>query len=93
MKPISDKPIEFSLQDQIARIGINRPEKLNAITREMMSQLDECISEIDQNRSIRAVIIYSTTARAFGVGADINDWSSLPPIEMWRDWVRLGLCL
>lgn len=90
MMKTSDKPIEFSIQNQIARIGINRPEKLNAITREMMSQLDAVISEIDQDRSIRVVILYSTTPRAFGVGADINDWTSLPPIEMWRDWVRLG---
>lgn len=90
MMKTSDKPIQFSVQNHIARICINRPEKLNAITREMMSQLDDCISEIDQNRSIRAVILYSMTPRAFGVGADINDWTSLPPIEMWRDWVRLG---
>jgi len=90
MMKTSDKPIEFSIQNHIARIGINRPEKLNAITREMMLQLDGCISEIDQDRSIRAVILYSMTPRAFGVGADINDWASLPPIEMWRDWVRLG---
>jgi enoyl-CoA hydratase/carnithine racemase len=90
MMKTPDNVIEFSTGNHIARIGINRPEKLNAITRGMMSQLDDCISEIDQNRSTRAVILYSTTPRAFGVGADINDWTSLPPIEMWRDWVRFG---
>lgn len=90
MKKTTENSIEFSTQNHIARIGINRPEKLNAISREMMLQLDGCISEIDQDRSIRAVILYSSTPRAFGVGADINDWASLPPIEMWRDWVRLG---
>ncbi len=84
------KPIEFSVRDNLALIGINRAEKLNAITREMMTELDNCILEIDRNRAIRAVILFSKTPRAFGVGADINEWSTLPPAEMWRDWVRLG---
>lgn len=82
--------IEFSIQDHIAMLGINRPEKLNAISWEMLTRLDECISEIDQDRSIRVVILHSTTPRAFGVGADIKDWTSLHPIEMWRKWVRRG---
>jgi enoyl-CoA hydratase len=87
---IPAKPIEFSVKNHIGLIGINRPDKLNAISREMLTLLDDCLSEIDQDRSIRAVILHSTTPRAFGVGADINDWTSLPPLEMWRDWVRRG---
>ena len=90
MMKTSAKPIEFSIRDHIALIGMNRPEKLNALTREMMELLDDYILEIDRNRAIRAVILFSTTPRAFGVGADINDWASLPPVEMWRDWVRFG---
>ena len=84
------KQIEFSIQNHVALIAINRPEKLNAISREMMILLDNALSEIDQNRSIRAVILHSRAPRAFGVGADINDWASLPPLEMWRYWVRRG---
>ncbi len=86
----ADKKIEFVIQNNIALLGINRPEKLNAISRKMLTRIDECVSEIDQNRSIRAVILHSKASRAFGVGADINDWTSLAPIEMWRDWVRFG---
>ncbi len=86
----STNPIEFSIQDNIGLIGLNRPEKLNALSREMMERLDDLTLEIDRNRTIRAVILFSTSPRAFGVGADINDWASLPPVEMWRDWVRFG---
>jgi enoyl-CoA hydratase/carnithine racemase len=82
--------LEFTIQSHVARIGLNRPEKLNAISWEMMTRLDECVSEIDQNRDIRALIIYSKAERAFGVGADIKDWASLAPVEMWRKWVRHG---
>jgi enoyl-CoA hydratase len=86
----ADQKIEFTIQGNVAFLCINRPEKLNAISRMMLEKFDECVSKIDQNRSIRAVILHSKTPRAFGVGADINDWTSLPAIEMWRDWVRYG---
>lgn len=86
----AEQNIEYDIQDNIALLCINRPEKLNAISRKMLETFDEYVSEIDQNRAIRAVILYSKATRAFGVGADINDWTSLPAIEMWRDWVRYG---
>ena len=82
--------IIFGVTEHIAKLGINRPEKLNAISWQMLEQLDSYISEIEANRAIRAVILYSDAERAFGVGADIKDWASLQPIEMWRRWVRLG---
>lgn len=87
---ISNENIEFTIQNHVARIGLNRPDKLNAISWEMMTQLDECVREIDGNREIRATILYSRAERAFGVGADIKDWASLEPVEMWRKWVRHG---
>jgi len=85
-----DEEIIFDVQKNIAFLGINRPKKLNAISRRMLETISNYVLEIDRNRSIRAVILHSKASRAFGVGADINDWTSLAPIEMWRDWVRFG---
>lgn len=85
-----DKKIECTIQNNIAFLCINRPEKLNCISRKMLEKIDDCALKIDQNRKVRAVILHSKATRAFGVGADVNDWSSLAPIEMWRDWVRYG---
>ncbi|MBT8333825.1 MAG: enoyl-CoA hydratase/isomerase family protein [Desulfobacterales bacterium] len=86
----TDENIDFDIQNNVALIGINRPKKLNALSRNMFSKIHNYVAEIDQNRSVRAVIIHSKAARAFGVGADISDWASLAPLEMWRDWVRFG---
>ena len=86
----TDENIDFVIQNNVALIGINRPKKLNALSRNMFSKIHNYVTEIDQNRSIRAVILHSKASRAFGVGADINDWASLAPLEMWRDWVRFG---
>ena len=82
--------IELSLEDTLAIIAIDRPDKLNALSWEMMQTLKTYFEELDLNRQIRAVIMHSSSPRAFGVGADIKDWGALEPIEMWRTWTRHG---
>lgn len=86
----TDQHIELIIEDQIGFISIERHKKLNALTWEMMQTLNSHVEDLDQNRDIRAVVIYSKSPRAFGVGADINDWGSLEPVEMWRKWTRHG---
>lgn len=86
----TDKHIELIIEDQIGFISIERDKKLNALSWEMMQRLNSYMEDLDRNRDIRAVIIYSKSPRAFGVGADINDWGSLEPVEMWRKWTRHG---
>ena len=87
-KPTS--PIELIREEKLAFIAIDRDEKLNALSWQMMQDLKRCCEELDLDRKIRAVILFSKASRAFGVGADIKDWGSLEPIEMWRTWTRHG---
>ena len=82
--------IHFTRHDQVALIAIDRADKLNALSWQMMTTLDRYFGEIDRDRDIRAVILHSAAERAFGVGADIHDWADLVPLEMWRTWVRHG---
>jgi enoyl-CoA hydratase len=82
--------IKLIIEETLACISINRAEKLNALSWDMMLSLKEHAEQLDLNRQIRAVIIYSETSKTFGVGADINDWGALEPIEMWRIWTRHG---
>src|SRR4051794_25679846 len=56
----------------------------------MLVALDQVVRETDEARDIRAVILAGTGERAFSVGADVNAWAALEPIEMWRRWVRDG---
>ena len=84
------KPIELSREENLAFIAINRDKKLNALSWEMMEDLRRYFDELDLDREIRAVILFSKSSRSFGVGADIKDWGSLEPIEMWRIWTRHG---
>ncbi len=80
----------FETNGQVARILLNRPDKLNAIDGDMLDQLTGIVDRIDQDAEVRVVVIRGCGERAFCVGADIHAWSSLEPLDMWRRWIREG---
>ena len=82
--------IDFGIKGHIAQVQLNRPEKLNAIDRDMLADLAEAVERIDSSLEARVVLIRGSGDRAFCVGADINDWTSLEPMDMWRRWIRDG---
>ena len=82
--------VEFRVDDAIGLLTINRPDKLNALSVEMLTMLEAHVAEIDRRRDVRVVILAAAGERAFSVGADVNAWSALEPLDMWRWWVRDG---
>lgn len=82
--------VRLEISGHVARILLNRPEKLNAIDRDMLDQLAEAVEHIDQDAELRVAVIRGCGGRAFCVGADIHAWTSLEPIDMWRRWIRDG---
>jgi enoyl-CoA hydratase len=81
--------IELTFQGPIAQIGIRRPDKLNALDRDMLDALGEAARAIEASRETRAAILYGE-GKAFCAGGDIAAWGDLPALEMWRDWTRAG---
>jgi enoyl-CoA hydratase len=77
-------------EDGIATLTLDRPAKLNAIGPDMLDDLERVLAKIDGDRDVRAVIITGSGDLAFSVGADVNAWSALEPLEMWRRWIRDG---
>jgi len=76
--------------DGIATLTLDRPAKLNAIGPDMLAELDHLIAEVDADHDVRAVIVAGSGDRAFSVGADVNAWTELEPLDMWRRWIREG---
>jgi enoyl-CoA hydratase len=62
----------FVQDGPIARISLNRPNKLNTVTPEMGRALFEIADAINENDSIRVVILNGTGDRAFSAGSDIK---------------------
>ncbi|MBK7384443.1 MAG: enoyl-CoA hydratase/isomerase family protein [Flavobacteriales bacterium] len=59
----------------IRTITINRPDQLNALNRETISELDSALTEADANKSVRVLIITGSGAKAFVAGADIKEFA------------------
>jgi enoyl-CoA hydratase/carnithine racemase len=82
--------VELAREDGVATLTLDRPSKLNAIGLEMLTELERHVMELDRDPQVRVVIVTGSGDRAFSVGADVNAWSSLDPLDMWRGWVRDG---
>ena len=65
--------IDHNFQDSIATVTLNRPEKLNSLTREMISTLSELFRSFATQPDLRAVILTGSGEKAFCVGTDISE--------------------
>jgi enoyl-CoA hydratase len=81
--------VRLSFEGSIARITLARAEKLNALDRAMIVALAAAAEEIEASKDVRVAILYGE-GKAFCAGGDIAAWGGLPPLEMWRDWTRVG---
>jgi len=61
----------------IATIVLNRPEVLNALNRQMYSELDEAITVCEADASVSVIIITGAGERAFSAGADIHEMARI----------------
>jgi len=76
--------------DVVATICLNRPAKHNALTPEMLGQLEEILITLDSDRDVRVVLVTAAGDRSFCAGADIKRFKALQPLDMWAQWTRLG---
>ena len=67
----------ISLENNVLTITINRPDKLNALTREVFTDLENVINEIENDPGIRSAIITGAGQKAFVAGADITELGGL----------------
>ncbi len=61
----------------IARVVLDQPARLNAISVAMWDRLGEILRELDRDESLRCVILTGAGERAFSVGADITEFEAI----------------
>jgi enoyl-CoA hydratase len=76
--------------DTVATICLDRRAKHNALTPEMLGQLEEILTTLDSERHVRVVLVTAAGDRSFCAGADIKRFKALKPLDMWAQWTRLG---
>ena len=68
------KTLIVEIEDHISLITLNRPNALNALNSELLSELAAALREADANDKIRVIVI-SGSEKAFAAGADIKEMS------------------
>ena len=79
----------LEVRDRIGRITVNRPEKLNALNRATVVELDLAFGSMAEDPSVGAVILTGSGNKAFVAGADINELARLSPVE-GREFALFG---
>jgi len=72
----------------VALLTINRPEKRNALSTELVGELEDAFHRLGNDSAIRALIVTGAGEKAFIAGADINELAALPPFELRRYALR-----
>ncbi len=75
--------------DGVARLTVNRPDKLNALNAEVLAVLRARFAEAGADPEVRAVVLTGSGAKAFVAGADIAEMAALAP-EAARAFARSG---
>jgi 3-hydroxypropionyl-coenzyme A dehydratase len=76
----SMKYVQIDLQNDIAIIKINRPEALNAMNLDVISELTRAIDLISVDNGIKVLIITGSGERSFCAGADISYMVNIDPV-------------
>lgn len=68
-------------EEQIAIITINRPTKLNALNKATIEELHQALKALENDKSVRVIILTGSGEKAFVAGADISEFASFNSSE------------
>ena len=71
----------YESRNAIAYVTINRPDKLNALNRQVMEELLACFQALQQDPDVRVVILTGSGEKAFVAGADLNELAPQTAVE------------
>ncbi len=64
--------VKLDVAEGIATVTLDRPEKLNAVTPDMASELARMCRELDADAAVRVVLLSGTGSKSFCAGTDLN---------------------
>jgi enoyl-CoA hydratase/carnithine racemase len=85
---MSSEVLLYSERDGIGWITLNRPEKLNALNREVFGLVHEALARLEASSSVAVGVLHGA-GRAFAAGADIEDYVDIS-VEDYRAFMDLG---
>jgi enoyl-CoA hydratase len=76
-------------KNSLAQITINRPKKLNALNKATINELSLAFKDLEDDNSIRVIILTGSGEKAFVAGADISEFAHFT-VDEGRGLARIG---
>ena len=70
--------------DGVAIVTLNRPDKLNALSRELLSELPKAMRAARNDSGVKGIVVTGAGEKAFAAGANIEEFTELDPIQAQR---------
>ena len=88
------KHIIYEKSEGIATVTLNRPEALNAFSREVVEEILQALEDVRNDENVRVVVLTGAGEKAFSAGADIKSMSGMTVLKA-RELSLMGekLCL
>ena len=77
------------IKDKTAIVTINRPDALNALNKEVIGELTNCLRGLRRDNSLRAVILIGAGEKAFVAGADVKAMAQMNSMDA-RHFAKIG---
>ena len=74
----------------IAKLTVNRPDKLNALNHETLTELARAFDALEADGSVRCLVVTGSGEKAFVAGADINELVAMPSAMAAKDLAYFG---
>lgn len=82
------KEIDYAVTGAVATVTLNRPTRMNALTKVLESELRQAMEEAGRDPAVRAIIL-TGAGKAFCAGMDIDELEVLPPDDIHlQQWTR-----
>jgi enoyl-CoA hydratase len=84
MKRLSDmeyKYIIYEKSEGVATITLNRPEALNAFSKDVVSEILHVLEDVKNDENVRVVILTGAGEKAFSAGADIKSMAGMNALK------------
>jgi enoyl-CoA hydratase len=91
---VTSKLVIYEKSEGIATITLNRPETLNAFSKEVVEEVLQALEDVKEDESVRVVVLTGAGEKAFSAGADIKTMIGMNALKA-RELSLMGqkLCL
>jgi enoyl-CoA hydratase/3-hydroxyacyl-CoA dehydrogenase len=68
--------LKVEIEDGVANVDLDRPHRMNTISEELLTELDDAIDSLNENDDVRCILLTGVGERAFSAGADIQSMAA-----------------